>query len=342
MEGTTEAGNVARWELYRLLGEPSRLRLLALAAEEELAIGELAELLGESQPNVSRHVKPLRQAGLLAMRKEGTRVIVRLAETVAGDPVVRDAVAAGRGLCAEDGSLARVHEVVRARDDAARAFFEQPREADVTAMPLELPAYLTALAPLIARRRLAVDVGTGEGPLLEVLAPVFERVIAVDRAKTQLSRARERLAQRGYANVELAFAELSDASFQRRVRELGGADAVFVSRVLHHVPSPTKAIEALAKLLAPEGALVVIDYVAHHDEGLREQQADLWLGFEPAELARLATAAGLESASVTRIPAMRCGGGADGHLDWQVLVARRPAQELHPTSRPEGPHEREP
>lgn len=81
------------------------------------------------------------------MRKEGTRVIVRLAETVAGDPVVRDAVAAGRGLCAEDGSLARVHEVVRARDDAARAFFEQPREADVTAMPLELPAYLTALAP---------------------------------------------------------------------------------------------------------------------------------------------------------------------------------------------------
>src|SRR5262245_2761976 len=81
----------ARWQLYRLLSEPARLRVLALAAEEELALGELAELLEESQPNVSRHAGPLRQAGLLAERRQGTRTLVRLAPAAALDPVVSDA-----------------------------------------------------------------------------------------------------------------------------------------------------------------------------------------------------------------------------------------------------------
>src|ERR1044071_7375012 len=103
-------GPTARWELYRLLAEPVRLRLLALASEEELAIGELAELLREGQPNVSRHVAPLRKAGLLSVRKHGTRVLVRLSERADADPVVRDGVSAGRDLCEGDGSLSRVPE----------------------------------------------------------------------------------------------------------------------------------------------------------------------------------------------------------------------------------------
>src|SRR3954451_23769329 len=89
----------ARWELYRLLAEPVRLRLLALAAEEELTIGELAELLREGQPNVSRHVAPLRKAGLVSVRKHGTRVLVQLADHAHRDAVVADGLAAGRELC---------------------------------------------------------------------------------------------------------------------------------------------------------------------------------------------------------------------------------------------------
>src|SRR5580704_13229180 len=84
-----------RWELYRVLAEPLRLRLLALAAEEELSIGELADVLAESQPNVSRHTTALRQAGLLADRKEGTRTLVRLAAGASSDAVVADALASG-------------------------------------------------------------------------------------------------------------------------------------------------------------------------------------------------------------------------------------------------------
>src|SRR5438094_9838847 len=94
-----------RWELYRVLSEPIRLRLLALATVEELAVGELAELLDEGQPNVSRHAAVLRQAGLIVVRKEGTRVLVHLAEGAARDAVIADALASGRALCEKDGSL---------------------------------------------------------------------------------------------------------------------------------------------------------------------------------------------------------------------------------------------
>ena len=315
-----------RWELYKLLGEPVRLRLLVLAAEEELAIGELAELLGEGQPNVSRHVAPLRRAGLLAVRRQGTRALVRLADGAGDDAVIADALVAGRELCRADGSLARVATVVGARDRAAREFFDTGGDGDraLGSLPLELPAYLSALALLVPDRELAVDVGTGDGSLLDVLAPIYGRVVAVDRAEPQLERARARLSRRAYRNVELVRAELDDVDLVGRVASLGGADAVFASRVLHHAPKPAAALASLARLARPGGAVVVIDYQSHDDERLSEKQADLWLGFDDAELARFAKAAGLERPATATIPAARCGGGPDGHLDWKVMVARKP------------------
>jgi DNA-binding transcriptional ArsR family regulator len=309
-----------RWELYRVLSEPVRLRLLALAGDDELSIGELAELLGESQPNVSRHATALRQAGLLGDRKEGTRTLVRLAPEVANDPVVADALASGKALCEKDGSLQRVPEVLRAREAAAHEFFARPGRTRVDAPPAEAGAYLAALALLLDHRSLAVDVGTGDGRLLEVLAPVFERVVAVDRAEAQLARARERIAARGFANVTLVEGELDAKDLRRAVG--AGADAVFASRVLHHAPQPGKVVGQLASLCAPGGAVVVIDYAHHDDESMREQ-ADAWLGFEPAALRRFARSAGLEDPRVARIPPALCGDGPDRHLPWQVMVATK-------------------
>ncbi len=315
----------ARWELYRLLSEPVRLRLLALAAEEELAIGELAELLREGQPNVSRHVAPLRKVGLLSVRKQGTRVLVRVTEEAERDPVVADGLRAGRVLCESDGSLVRVHELVENRDASAREFFGSAPgdEREASGLPAELPAYLSALAPLISARALAVDIGTGSGALLEVLAPVFNHVVAVDREAVQLDRARERLRGRGYNNVSLVCEAYDSDQVRKAVVKRGGADAVFASRVLHHAPKPGAAVAALVKLLKPEGALVVIDYASHENEAMREEQADLWLGFSAEELAALAKRAGLAEVSVRPIPAARCGGGPDAGVSWQCLVARR-------------------
>jgi ArsR family transcriptional regulator len=312
----------ARWELYRVLAEPVRLRLLALAAEEELAIGELADLLAESQPNVSRHAAPLRHAGLLADRREGTRTFVRLADDARKDAVVADALASGRALCEADGSLAKVAIVVRAREEAAREFFARPsKQAAPAAPPSELGAYLAAFAPLLPSRALAVDAGTGDGGLLDVLAPIYERVVAIDRSDAQLERARERASARGFANVHFVHGDLDAPAIKRAVG--AGADAVFASRLVHHAPKPAAFIAELADLLRPGGALVVIDYVRHDDESMREHEADVWLGFDAAELRRFARAAGLEDARIGTIAPQMTGRGPDHHLVWQTLVAKK-------------------
>jgi ArsR family transcriptional regulator len=317
----------ARWELYRLLAEPVRLRLLALAAAEELAIGELAELLREAQPNVSRHVAPLRKAGLVSVRRHGTRVLVRVAEHAEQDPVVADGLAAGSALCEEDGSLARIAEIVAQRDASAREFFGSTRgseDLDPSALPREMLAYLTALAPLIGGRGLAVDAGTGSGLLLDLLAPLFEQVVAVDRENVQLERARQRARLRGFEHVQFVCDAYDGPALAEVVRQRGGADLVFASRVLHHAPKPSLAVAALAELLKPHGALIVLDYAAHEDESLREEQADLWLGFGAEELEDLARRAGLTEVGVRPIPRERCGAGPDSGITWQCLIGRRP------------------
>jgi ArsR family transcriptional regulator len=324
---TAEASAPSRWELYRVLSEPARLRLLALAADEELSIGELAELLGESQPNVSRHAAALRQSGLLGDRREGTRTLVRVPPQAAEDAVVADALASGRALCEKDGSLARIPQVLRAREAAAHEFFARPGKARVEGTPSELGAYLVALAPLLPRRSLALDAGTGDGRLLDVLAPVYERVVALDRSGAQLARAQERVTARGFDNVTLVEGDLDSPDLRKALGLLSpgktaGADAVFASRLLHHAPQPAKVVGQLAALCSEGGALVVVDYARHDDESMRTQ-ADAWLGFEPAELRRFARSAGMEEARVTKIPGAFCGDGPDRHLPWQVMVATK-------------------
>lgn len=314
----------ARWQLYRLLSDPFRLRLLALAGVEELALGELAELLGESQPNVSRHAAPLRQAGLLAERRQGTRTLVRLPAEALADAVVRDAVAAGRELCQADGSLERVAAVVRGRDEKTREFFARsPGGAELSLAP-ELPAYLSVFSALLPSRELAVDAGTGDGVLLDLLAPVFQRVVAVDRSTAQLERAARRVKQRGYCNVELVQAELNSPELRQRVG--AGADVVLAARVLHHAPLPRVALTELGGLLRPGGKLLLIDYARHADEQLRDAQADVWMGFEAEELLTLSREAGLTGAQVFPIQqSLAAVAAMDGHIGWQLLVATKPS-----------------
>ncbi|MEZ4221021.1 MAG: metalloregulator ArsR/SmtB family transcription factor [Polyangiaceae bacterium] len=306
-----------RWQLYRLLADPNRLRLLALASAEELSVGELAELLEEPQPNVSRHAAPLRQAGLLSDRKDGTRIFVHVADGVQADPVVADALGAGRRLCAEDGSLDRVAAVVARRDAKAREFFAQPGTAEVSVSP-NLPVYLHAFAGLLSPAELAVDAGTGDGELLDILAPLFQRVVALDRSSAQLERARARLRARGYRNVELVEGDVSSAD------ECLEADLVVAARMLHHAPRPRSALAELARLAKPGGKVLVIDYARHEDQRLSEELADLWLGFSEAELAEFARGAGLVEVSARVIPAELVRVGPDAHLGWIFVVGTRP------------------
>lgn len=317
-----------RLELYRILSEPVRLRLLAVAAAEELAIGELADLLGESQPTVSRQVAPLRRLGLLAERRQGTRVLVRLDPGAASDPVIADALQAGRALCEPDQLLERIADIVRRRDAPAREFFTRAAPGDEASFPSELPSYLRAVSVAGPHHTLAVEVGTGDGRFLEALAPSYDRVVALDREPAQLERAAERLRRRGYENVELLRGDLEDDGLAAEVASRGRPDAVFASRVLHHAPRPADAVRRMATLAAPGGAVVVLDYAAHADERMRSEQADLWLGFAPDELCGYMGSAGLTGARVTAIASPLRGRGPDAHLPWQLWVARRPVTEV--------------
>jgi DNA-binding transcriptional ArsR family regulator/precorrin-6B methylase 2 len=307
-----------RWELYRLLSEPLRLRLLAVAAEEELSIGELVDVLGESQPNVSRHVSTLKQAGLVALRREGTRALVSLRDD--GDLVVKDAIGTGRSMCESDGSLKRLAEVIRARDAIARDYFDAARAREPAAPATEMGAYLAALAPLIEHKKLAVDAGTGDGALLEILSPIFDRVVAIDRSEAQLAMARARCKHRGLQNVELVRGELDSPELKKLVH--GKADVVFAVRMLHHAPKPAAVLEKLAAMCRKGGAVVVLDYARHDDERMREQ-ADLWLGFSDAELKKLARSAGLQNTHIAPISPRLTGHGPDAHLPWQLFVSRK-------------------
>jgi ArsR family transcriptional regulator len=322
MHSVSDLSNGARWQLYRLLSDPTRLRLLSLAAEEELSVSELSELLQEPQPNVSRHAAPLRKAGLLADRRQGTRTLIRLADSVALDPVVLDALEAGRQLCRDDGSLARVADIVGRRDAKTREFFAQAVASEVTLSP-DLPAYLNGFAKLIADRELALDAGTGDGALLDLLAPIYRRVVAIDRSQAQLTRAKERARVRGYANVDFIDDQIGGERVTRAVGD--GADLVVASRVLHHAPRPRAAVELLAGLVRPGGRMLVIDYVRHDDEAFREAQADVWMGFSEDELRSYAESAGLTDICVRPVAASITRSGPDSHLGWLSLIGRRSA-----------------
>ncbi len=332
VQEATSLAEVPRWELYRLLADAVRVRLLALVADQELAVGELADLLGEGQPKVSRHGASLRDAGLVRARKHGTWVLLSIAPNVANDPVVADALRAGRELCDQDGTRARAVAVVRARDARAREFFARASKPAGVEPPRELGAYLTALSPLFSSSGLAVDAGTGDGSLLDVLSPVFDHVIAVDRSEAQLRAARARVEQHDLDNVVFVEDELDGPKLADAVRSIGGgADLVFASRVLHHAPQPEKTFRALASLLSrptwgtPGGTIVVLDYQPHEDFQLKDAQADLWLGFAQEELLAFAQGAALQNARVIPIKQAFRGAGPDRDVAWHALVARRAA-----------------
>jgi SAM-dependent methyltransferase len=273
-----------RADLFRLLGDEDRLRLLALCAEEELTVGELALLLDESQPQITKKTQPLREVGLLAARRDGTRTLLK-AEASA-DVVIDAAVSEGRRLCSKDGSLARVARVVAQREELSKKLFDAPSNLGEPAPVLDsqLAMWLPIFAPLLPGRALAIDAGTGEGALLPLLSPLYERVIAVDRSAARLARCAARLEAWGLANVRLREGSIEDsASLAEDVLPRGGADLVIISRVLHHLGRPQDAIVAATRLLRAGGHIAVVDYLPHDDESLREH-GHVWLGFDPDKL----------------------------------------------------------
>jgi ArsR family transcriptional regulator len=283
-----------------LLGDEDRLRLLALCSEEELSVGELATLLKESQPQLTKKSQPLREAGLLLARRDGARTLLKAAPV--DNAVLAVAVEEGRALCAADGSLSRIASVLAAREELSRRTFDAPpSDGPVVVDGVQLLPFLPMMRTLLPRCRLAVDVGTGDGALLPLLSPLYEHVVALDRSAARLARCALRIEALGLHNVRLRQSAVDDPELFEEIQRQDGADLVVIARVLRHLAKPADAVQAAARLVRRGGYLIIIDALPHDDESVREH-GDVWLGFEPQKLQWFLEGADLELRALELLP----------------------------------------
>lgn len=263
----------------RAAGEPTRLRLLALLATGELTVTDLTEILGQSQPRISRHLKLLVDAGLVERQREGSWAFFRLASDGSGAGLARDIVdrlAEGEPALAADRE--RMTEVRAQRDARASEYFKTHAERwdQIRTLHVEEAAVEAAIREAAGPGpfRALLDIGTGTGRMIEVLGPSADRMVGVDMSPDMLSVARSRLAACG-----LNRALLRQGDIYALPVSPGGFDLVVIHQVLHFLDDPARAIRQAARALAPSGRLLVVDFAPHELEFLRETRAHRRLGF---------------------------------------------------------------
>jgi len=284
--------------IFRALADPTRLRIVALLREMELSVGELAQVLGQSQPRVSRHVKILADAGLAERRREGSWVFLALGDARRVAPVF-DALDVwdGEGARQADGDLARLDAVRAERSAAAERYFEgHAAEWDaIRSLHVAEAEVEAAIGRALSDRPIGrlVDIGTGTGRMLELLGPRAESAIGIDRSPEMLRFARAKLAAAGQAVPALARAELRQGDMYALPLGDRTADLVVLHLVLHYAQQPATAVAEAARLLGPGGRLLIADFAPHDREELRDQAAHARLGFSDQQMAEWMGAAGL-------------------------------------------------
>jgi ubiquinone/menaquinone biosynthesis C-methylase UbiE len=298
-------------------GEITRLRLLHLLCGAELTVSELVAILGQSQPRVSRHLKLLVEAGLAERQREGAWAFFRLADV--GGALARDIVAR---LDSSDPLLvadrARLDVTREARRRQAAAYFAQ-RAADwdhIRALHAPEERVEAAVLSLIGAKpiRALLDLGTGTGRMLEVAAPLAERAVGVDQSAAMLALARSRIDQSGLHNVQLRQGDIYAPPVERDAYDL-----VIIHQVLHFLDDPARALSEAARALRPGGRLLVVDFLSHDEESLREDYAHRRLGFSLHEVETFLIEAGLSPAQTHQI---RPAPGESGKLTVAIWLAK--------------------
>ncbi len=289
-------------EVLRAAGEPSRLRIVALLAREELAVMELCQILDQSQPRVSRHLRLLTAIGLVERFPDGGWVFYRLA----ADPGRRAIVDRVLSVVDEhDPSLARDRDrltAVRAdRSAKAEAYFarnaprwDQLRSLHVSEADVEAAIENAAPSGPISR---LIDLGSGSGRMLILLGSRARTAVGLDLSHQMLNIARLRVAEAGLTNVELRHGDIFSTGLPEASAEL-----VVVHQVLHYLGDPAAAVIEAGRLVAPGGRLLIADFAPHALEGLREAHQHRRLGFPDEDMERWLSAAGLRRPKVTNLP----------------------------------------
>lgn len=296
--------------LLRALADQTRLRIMRLLSAMELAVGELAQVLGQSQPRVSRHVRILCDAGLAERRKEGSWVFLRSAVSEAAAPPLGAAAARLLNLAeAEDaGFAARCAEDRRhlaairaAREATAAAYFARHAEEWDTIRALHSPDLRVeaALSDALGTDPLGalLDVGTGTGRIAELLAPRSGCVTAFDKSPEMLRIARARLQHLPTGSVDLVQGDFTALPFPD-----AAFDTVLFHQVLHYAQAPEEVLTEAARVARPGGTIAVVDFAAHDREELRTQHAHARLGFSDEQMLGLLTDAGFTAAPPVALP----------------------------------------
>jgi ArsR family transcriptional regulator len=281
-------------QIKALASEP-RLRLVNILGEFELSVGEMVQVLKLGQSKISRNLKILLDAGLVACRREGQRAYYR----VAADAEAGELLAPIRRRLAVDKAFGREREragEARARRDRRTREFFNAIASDWDKLSRDvLGSYDLAadLAERVPENKTAADLGCGTGVLLERLKDRAGRLIGVDNAQAMLDAAASRLG--GDASVSLRLGELSHLPLRDRE-----ADAVVLSMVLHHLSEPEEALGEAVRALKSGGLLLVADFEPHDNEDMREDYGDLRLGVDPEGLKKTLQSAGLEIKRIHR------------------------------------------
>lgn len=304
-------------DLFKAVGDPIRLRLLHLLCLEELSVGELVRILELPQSTVSRHLKTLREQGLVADRPSGAATFYRAsleAELGDGQTAIRDTlVELMRNSPLAPLDKARLDRALAARQAEREEFFDRIGLSwDSLREECFGPAFhLEAFLSLLPSHWTVADLGTGTGYLLPILARRFGRVIAVDSSRPMLELARRRVEAQGFENVDLR-----EGPLEKLPIEDGELDLAVGLLMMHHLSDVPGALAEMARCLKPGGRALLVEIEPHTNEAFRAQMSDRWPGISPQQLAAWMQQAGLGSVELG-----------------QLAYTQRPEHELAPLPR---------
>ena len=284
--------------LCKASADTLRLLVLRVLCKDSFGVSELCSIFDIRQPALSHHLKVLANAGLIAARREANSIFYRRSEL--GQHPDLEALQHSVFNAVDDIELPadiqdRLEALHRQREENSSNFFRLNahkfhQQQDLIAgysQYADVVAEVLADAPL-KHRRTVLEVGPGDGSFLLELAPLFERVVALDNAPGMLEQAQEKAATAGLQNIDF----ILDDTRSSQMHDLQ-ADCVVINMVLHHTPAPGAVLHDVAASLAPNGVVLVTELCKHDQGWARENCGDLWLGFDPQDLAQWAQDAGL-------------------------------------------------
>lgn len=323
---STPAINLASLvDSLKAAAESSRMRILVLLSRGDLTVSDLTEILGQSQPRVSRHLKLLLESDLIVRYQEGSWAYFGLSDS----DWVRDFLSAMIArLNAADPIIERDQErldAVKQRRQARASDYFSANAAEWDRLrSLHAPdkAVEAALSRLIGKKpfQSMLDLGTGTGRMLELFAPLYRRATGVDLSREMLSVARANLDKAGITQAQVRLGDLYAPPVER-----DSFDLIAMHQVLHYLEEPALAVREAARLLRPAGRLAIVDFAPHALDFLREDHAHVRLGVSDAQIADWLGEAGLDLEASETVPH---GEGGDQRLTVRIWIARDPRIEI--------------